>query len=123
MIYVNSSGKVFKEPLAMPNGAVCYNPTPAMLAEAGYFLKPPETAPVSSGGSLKVYKFDRYKVILALGDGWAVKKAELEAAGLLDLFMAAPYLSTGDEFFKAIYDDLSVEEKRLLHTECRWEGR
>ena len=122
MIYVNSSGKVFKEPLAMPSGAVCYNPTPSMLAEAGYFPKPPEPAQVSSGGQIKVFKFDRYKVILALGDGWAVKRAELEAAGMLDLFMAAPYLSTDNPIFRPIYDDLSVDEKRLLHRECRWEG-
>ena len=122
MTYVNSDGKVFREPLAMPNGAVCYNPTPAMLAKAGYFPKPPESAPVSSGGQIKVYKFDRYKVILALGDGWAQKRAELEAAGMLDLFMAAPYLSTDDPLFKEIYDDLSVEEKRLLHKECRYHG-
>ncbi|MBR6240695.1 MAG: hypothetical protein IKQ82_04485 [Lentisphaeria bacterium] len=120
MTYVNSDGKVFKEPLALPDGAVCYNPTPEMLAQAGYYPKPPESAPASSGGQLRVYKFDRYKVILALGDGWAAKRAELEAAGLLDLFMAAPYLSTADEFFKAIYDDLPPEEKRVLHTECRY---
>ena len=122
MIYVNKDGKVFREPLALQNGAVCYNPTPAMLAEAGYFPAP-RTAPATSGGQLKrVYKFDRYKVIRALGDGWPAKKAELEAAGLLDLFMAAPYLSTADEFFKAIYDDLPPEEKRLLHKECRYVG-
>ena len=122
MVYVNNDGKAFREPLAMPNGAVCYNPTPAMLAKAGYFPKPPESAPVSSGGGVRIYKFDRYKVILALGDGWAQKRAELEAAGMLDLFMAAPYLSTDDPLFKEIYDDLSVEEKRLLHKECRYHG-
>ena len=123
MNYVTSDGKVFRNPLALSGGAVCYNPTPEMLASAGYFPAA-APAPASSGGTVrKVCKFDRYKVILALGDTWPQKKAELEAAGLLDLFMAAPYLSTADEFFAPIYDDLPPEEKRLLHRECRYEGR
>ena len=79
--------------------------------------------PVSSGGIVRrVYKFDRYKVILALGDGWEQKCAELKSAGLYDLFMAAPYLSTDDPLFAAIYRDLPIEEKRVLHRECRYDG-
>ena len=61
-------------------------------------------------------------MILALGDGWELKSAELKAAGLYDLFMAAPYLSTGDPLFYGIYKSLSAEEKRVLHRECRYDG-
>lgn len=119
--YRKSDGEVFRNPLTLNNGAKVYNPAPELLAEYGYF--PVVGTPVSGGEvSQRVYKFDRYLVITTLGDKWPEKRTELEAAGLLDLFMAAPYLSTADAFFAPVYKKLSQDEKRLLHKNCRLGG-
>lgn len=112
-----NDGKPFIPPLRVGDRVV-YNPTYEMLVEAGYTPcgEPPHAVPE------KVYKFDKYKVVVALGEQWEQKKAELVAAGLYDMFMASPYLSTGDPFFKKVYDALSPQEKSILHRECRYLG-
>ena len=114
MRWINSEGKFFNPPLII-DGAAHHSPPPELLRRAGYMPYVPPDPPKRT-----VFKFDRYKVILALGDGWAAKKAELEAAGLYDAFMASPYLSTADALFGPIYTGLSPEEKRILHRECRY---
>ena len=114
MRWIDQNGKFFTPPLVI-GGAAHHSPTPELLRRAGYTPYVPPAPPTRT-----VYKFDRYKVILALGDGWEIKKGELEAAGLYDAFMASPYLSTADEIFGPIYEGLSREEKRILHRECRY---
>ena len=66
-------GKAFVPPLHVGDHVV-YNPTHEMLIEAGYTVREE-----SSGGAAKsrVYKFDKYKIVVALGDKWAQKKTEL----------------------------------------------
>ena len=111
-------GRPFVPPLHVGDHVV-YNPTHEMLTAAGYTVRED-----SSGGAAKskVYKFDKYKIVIALGDKWAQKKTELVTAGLYDMFMASPYLSTGDPFFKSVYDRLTPEEKSILHRQCRYMG-
>ena len=114
MRWINSEGKFFTPPLIV-DGMAHSSPDPELLLRAGYTPYKPEYKPVKT-----VLKFDRYKVILALGEAWATWKAKLEAAGQLDLFMAAPYLSTGDPLFRAVWAKLTSEERQKLIRECRY---
>lgn len=114
MRWIDQNGNFFNPPLII-DGVEHHSPSPELLIKAGYTPYTPISKP-----SKRVYKFDRYKVITVLGTGWVTKKAELEKAGLYDLFMAAPYLSTGNEIFAQIYRNLSKEEKQLLHQNCRY---
>jgi len=98
---------------------VVYNPTHEMLVAAGYS---PSEEPQTAGGQPKVYRFDKYKIVVALGDQWEQRKEQLIAAGLYDMFIAAPYLSTADPFFQNVYDGLTPEEKSILHRHCRYMG-
>ena len=122
-IYVDSDGNTFSPPLIMKNGGICWNPTPQMLNDNGFILKTEDEVIITSGGQVApVYKFDCYKVMEALGpEGWKIKCEELKAVGLYEYFMRAPYLSTADPLFKAIYDTLSKEEKQILHRDCKFE--
>ena len=121
--YIDNDGNVFIPPLALKNGGVCWNPTPKMLNENGFHLDAKDEVIITSDGQADhVYKFDCYKVMEALGpEGWSVKCAELKTAGLYEYFMRAPYLSTADPLFKDIYDALSIEEKQILHRDCKFE--
>ncbi len=65
-------------------------------------------------------RYSKLKIIRALGDKWAAKKAELEAAGVLDEFMAAQYLAEDDPAFAAVLAALSDAEKEILKG-CRYE--
>lgn len=113
MRWIDKNGNFFTPPLIV-GGMAHHSPTPELLLRAGYTPYTPERKPPK-----RVLKFDRYKVILALGEAWPQKKAELEAAGQLDLFMAAPYLSLGDPLFVKVWGALSAEERNKLIKECR----
>ena len=56
---------------------VVYNPTHEMLVAAGYS---PSEEPQTAGGQPKVYRFDKYKIVVALGDQWEQRKEQLIAA-------------------------------------------
>ena len=112
-----SGSKVFQNPLRI-DGAVVFNPNAEQLTAAGYVQTFP--VPVSSGGILEVRRYSKLKIIRALGDGWAVKKAELEAAGMYDEFVNAAFLQSDDPVFASIHADLSAEERVLLEA-CRYE--
>ncbi len=80
----------------------------------GYITKAPEAAP-------EIRRYDQLKIIRALGEGWTAKRAELEAAGLLDKFLVASHLSTADEDFAAVLKTLTDDERALLDGKCRRE--
>ena len=107
-------GRVFTPPLIV-GGVAHHSPPPELMLQCGYVPDTPERRQPQ-----RVLKFDRYKVILALGEAWPQKKAELEAAGQLDLFMAAPYLSLGDPLFRKVWKTLSDEQKHLLVSKCQY---
>ena len=115
MLWKNSEGKFFTPPLVV-DGRAHHSPAPELLLRAGYTPYTPERRIAK-----RVLKFDRYKVILALGEAWDEKRAGLEAAGQLDLFMAAPYLSLGDPLFRKVWAALTNAERQKLMTECRYE--
>ena len=114
MRWIDKNGKFFAPPLIV-NGAAHHSPTPELLLAAGYVPYTPEHKPVH-----RALKFDRYKVITALGEAWATWKAKLEAQGLYDAFMASPYLSTGDPLFRAVWVKLMPGERQKLLKECRY---
>ena len=99
------------------NGWTTWGASDEQLQQAGYEwvesppLEPPEPKPK---------RYSKLKVIRALGEGWKDKRDELEAAGMLDEFMAAQYLATDDPVFGAIYSHLTNEEKRILDEECAY---
>lgn len=114
MLWKDAEGNLFSPPLVI-NGVAHHSPSSALLLEAGYIPYVPEK-PVKS----HVYKFDRYKVITALGATWGRWKDQLVSQGLYDAFMAAPYLSTGDPLFLQVWSKLSKEERLQLIKECRY---
>ena len=115
MKWIDRDGHMFAPPLVV-DGVEHHSPSSELLLRAGYHPYTPERRPTK-----RVLKFDRYKVILALGEAWTEKRAELEATGQLDLFMASPYLSLGDPLFRAVWKTLSVEQKYTLITKCKYE--
>ena len=114
MRWIDQNGNFFTPPLVI-DGMAHSSPGPELLLRAGYIPYTPEHKPVK-----RVLKFDRYKVILALGQEWATWKAKLEEQGLYDAFMASPYLSTGDPLFVKVWAKLSKEERQKLIKECRY---
>lgn len=118
MQYVDSSGKVFKNPLILKNGARCYNPSHEMLTAYGYVRKDIAPAPVPPRP--RVYRFSKLAVIRALGDSWAQKKQELIDAGIYDQFENATYLATDDPMFAPSYKSLTPEERLVLIKNCRY---
>jgi hypothetical protein len=67
-------------------------------------------------------RYSKRKIIDALGaEGWAIKKAELEAAGFYDKFVNSTYLCVDDPDFAAVYETLGDEERELLDTECLYD--
>ena len=115
MRWIDQNGTFFSPPLII-DGVAHNAPSPEMLYQAGYTPYAPERKPQEP----RSLKFDRYKVITALGEAWATWKAQLEAQGLLDKFMAAPYLSTGDPLFRKVWAKLTAEERQKLIRECRY---
>ena len=96
------------------------NPTPEQFRAAGYEWRepaPPEPEPAPPAPK----RYSKLKIIRALGDGWAAKKAQLEAAGVLDEFMAAQFMAEDDPVFGAVYSHLTDEEKRILDEECQYD--
>lgn len=66
-------------------------------------------------------RYSKRKIIDALGaEGWAVKKANLEAAGFYDKFVNSTYLCIDDPDFAAYYETLSDGEKAMLE-ECLYD--
>lgn len=114
MYWKDQDGKLFTPPLII-DGMAHYSPNPELLFRAGYTPYIPEHK-----SPKKVFKFDRYKVILALGEAWGTWKTRLEEQGLYDAFMAAPYLSTGDPLFQNVWSELSKEDRHRLMKECRY---
>lgn len=114
MRWIDGNGHFFQPPLIV-DGMAHHSPTPELLLAAGY-------TPYTKERKLtqQTFKFDRYKIVTFLGDGWAAKKAELEEAGLYDKFMSAPYLSTGDPLFRKVWVKLTAEEKKLLIKNCQY---
>jgi len=89
-------------------------PTPEMFTIAGWeWVEPPAPEPEPK-------RYSKLKVIRALGENWAAKKAELEAAGLLDQFMAAQYLAEDDPAFAAVLATLTEAEREAL-TGCEYD--
>lgn len=68
----------------------------------------------------EVKKYSTLKIIRALGDDWAMYKAQAEAAGILDQFYAANYLASNDPVFVAFLENVPDELKARLD-ECLWE--
>ena len=113
MRWIDQNGNFFRPPLIV-DGVVHNSPTPELLLAAGYT---PYT-PKPNIQKPQIFKFDCYRVIEVLGDKWIQLKQQLETQGLLDYFMRAPYLSTGDPKFLTIYKSLSSEDRKLLHQKC-----
>ena len=89
-------------------------PTREMFIAAGCtWQEPPAPEPEPK-------RYSKLKIIRALGEGWAAKKAELEAAGLLDQFMAAQYLAEDDPAFAAVLATLTEAEREAL-TGCEYD--
>ena len=91
------------------------NPTPEQFRAAGWeeYTPPPVPPPPK--------RYSKLKIIDALGEAWAAKKAELEAAGVYEKFSQATYLSTDYPEFAAIYENLSDGEQRILAEECLYD--
>lgn len=126
MIWVNDKGAFFKNPLFY-NGRMIFNPKEKTLIAAGYHAYvPPEPEPEPEPEIMPepeplVYRFSKYKIKKLLGDeGWAVKKEELENAGLWEDFILAECLATDDDLFGPIWEDLPDEEKQLLIENCQF---
>lgn len=67
-------------------------------------------------------RYSKRKIILALGaEAWEEKKAELEAAGVYEIFTQSTYLCADDPTFAAVYEHLTAEEKRILNEECLYD--
>ena len=97
------------------DGMKIHNPTEAQLRAAGYErVEPPAPEPPPA-------RYSKLKIIRALGDAWAAYRAQIEAAGFLDQFMAAEYLAEDDPAFAAFLADVPDEIKSKLDN-CLWEA-
>lgn len=114
MIQYVKDGVPFKNPLHL-NGRVIFNPTPQELIDAGYTVKLPKAKPRK-----KEIKFSKLKIIELLGDKWTELRAQIEELGLLERFNQATYLSLDNPDFRLFFQTLSIEEKKLLVTKCRY---
>jgi hypothetical protein len=108
-------GKIYKgDGIIAADGKWHSTPTPEMFTNAGWeWVEPPAPEPEPK-------RYSKLKVIRALGENWAAKKAELEAAGLLDQFMAAQNLAEDDPAFAAVLATLTEAEREAL-TGCEYE--
>ena len=94
------------------DGKRYWQPTAEQFIAAGWHWEEPTPPPK---------RYSKLKVIRALGDGWEVKKLQLEQAGLWDEFVAAAWLAEDDPAFAPIYANLSDEEREILDTECLYD--
>ena len=107
-------GKIYSGGGVVVDGMRHFNPSPEQFTSAGYEeYTPPAPEPEPK-------RYSKLKIIRALGEGWAAKKAELEAAGLWDEFDQAAYLDESDPVFGAVLATLSDAEKELL-AGCEYE--
>lgn len=107
-------GKVFSGGSLVNNGRRIFNSTDAQMRDAGYeWVEPPAPEPPTK-------KYSKLKIIRALADDWATYKAQIEAAGVLDQFMAAEYLAENDPVFAAFLATVPEDVKSRLD-ECLWE--
>lgn len=88
-------------------------PTDEQFIAAGWARYTPPPAPK---------RYSKLKVIRALGSGWEAKKAQLEAAGLYDQFVAAAFLAEDDPAFAPVYASLTDDEREMLDTECLYDA-
>ena len=103
-------GKTYTGGGVVVDGVRHLAPTQEQFREAGWtWTEPPPK------------RYSKLKVIRALGEGWADKREELEAAGVLDEFMAAQFLAEDDPVFGGIYAGLTDEERRILDEECQYD--
>ena len=111
------NGEVY-DGVLIENGWKTWGASEERLRAAWYewIEEPPEVAEPAD----EPKRYSKLKLIRALGEAWREKRDELEAAGMLDEFMAAQYLATDDPVFGAIYDHLTDEEKRILDEECTY---
>lgn len=102
------------KPLWGKDGYWIFHPTDAQMREAGYeWVEPPAPEPPTK-------KYSKLKIIRALADDWATYKAQIEAAGVLDQFMAAEYLAENDPVFAAFLATVPEDVKSRLD-ECLWD--
>ena len=117
-MWIDKDGKAYPvlKKIILGDYVIC-NPTKEQIIEAGYEWReptPPEPpAPVPQ-------RYSKYKIIKALGDQWPTYKAEIEAAGLYDLFLSAEYLEEGDPLFDGFIATIPEELKEKLN-ECLWD--
>jgi hypothetical protein len=96
-------GKTYTGGGVVVDGVRHLAPTQEQFREAGWtWTEPPPK------------RYIKLKVIRALGEGWADKREELEAAGLLDQFMAAAFLDESDPAFAAVLATLTEAEREAL---------
>lgn len=115
-MWIDKDGRPFYGRSITYNGRRIFNPTNAMMIEAGYSWKEPEPpTPVP-----EVKRYSKLKIIRKLDSLWPEYKAKLEKAGLFDQFMAAKYLAEDDPVFVAF---ISTVPKELLEQleDCLWE--
>jgi len=113
-IWIDKNGVIYHGGGIVLDGMRHFNPSPEQFRAAGYaeYVPPaPDPAPK---------RYSKLKIIRALGDGWAEKKAELEAAGLLDQFMAAAWFAEDDPAFAAFRETLTDGERATLE-ECGYD--
>lgn len=107
-------GKVFSGGSIVNNGRRIFNPTDAQMRDAGYeWVEPPAPEPPPK-------RYSKLKIIRSLADDWATYKTQMEAAGVLDQFMAAEYLAENDPVFAAFLATVPEDVKARLD-ECLWD--
>lgn len=111
-------GQIFNGKLKIDGADVFFDrnaePDPELMRSLGWEEYTPPPPPPK--------RYSKRKIIIALGlDAWADKRAELEAAGVYELFSQSTYLCVDDETFAAIYSNLTAEEKRILDEECLYD--
>ena len=113
-MWVDKDGKIFAGSSLVYNGRRIFNPTDAQMRDAGYeWIEPPAPEPLPK-------RYSKLKIIRTLGDDWETYRAQIEAAGFLDQFMAAEYLAADDPVFAAFLENIPEEVKEKLD-KCLWE--
>lgn len=95
-----------------------FNPKPEQLKAAGFIWEEP--VPVEPIEIPK--RYSTLKIIRKLGEAWETYRAQLQAAGVLDQFFAANYLSADDPVFMAFIANVPEELKAQLD-DCLWEDK
>ena len=117
-MWINKDGKVFTGTSVIVDGYRFFNPSAEVLRRAGYeWIEPP--APPLPEPLPK--RYSKLKIIRTLGDDWPTYKAQIEAAGFLDQFMAAEFLAENDPVFAAFLANVPEDLKARLD-DCRWEA-